>query len=40
VASLLKQQGFPKVFNVVGGMTAWNKRGLPVTTQAGVTCAR
>lgn len=40
VSSLLKKSGFPSVFNVVGGMTAWNKRGLPVTNEVGATCAR
>lgn len=27
--SILRKAGFEKVVNVVGGMTAWNKRGLP-----------
>lgn len=40
VASLLRRRGTQAVFNVVGGMTAWNKRGLPVARQAGATCAR
>ncbi|MEO5936495.1 MAG: MBL fold metallo-hydrolase [Terriglobales bacterium] len=39
-ASYLKKHGFPGVFNVVGGMTAWKKRGLPLTDMTGATCAR
>lgn len=40
VASLLKKSGFPAIVNVVGGMTAWKKRGLPVSVAAGATCER
>jgi len=40
VASLLRKNGFSAVANVVGGMTAWKQRRLPVTTAEGATCAR
>ncbi len=40
VASVLQKSGFSRVSNVVGGMTAWKKRDLPVTGPAGATCAR
>lgn len=40
VSSWLKKSGFPKVVNVAGGMTAWQRRQLPVTDQAGAACAR
>lgn len=38
-SSLLQRAGYRSIFNVVGGMTAWRKRGLPVTTAEGATCA-
>lgn len=40
VASFLRKSGFPRVVNVVGGMTAWKKRELPVTTAEATTCVR
>jgi len=38
-ASMLQKNGFTSVFNVVGGMNAWKKRGLPLSGQAGASCA-
>lgn len=31
-ASVLRRAGFKDIVNVVGGMTAWNRRGLPVVS--------
>lgn len=39
VTSYLKKHGFDAVVNVAGGMTAWNRRKLPVTQTSGATCA-
>ncbi|MBA3237142.1 MAG: MBL fold metallo-hydrolase [Parachlamydiaceae bacterium] len=32
-ASLLQNAGFPSLYNVAGGMSEWNKRGLPVVKE-------
>ena len=37
-SSILRSQGFKNVVNVVGGMTAWNRRKLP-TTQNEMVCS-
>lgn len=31
---MLRQQGFDRAINVEGGMTAWQRQGLPVTREA------
>jgi rhodanese-related sulfurtransferase len=30
-ARLLAQQGFKDIRNLIGGMMAWNRKGLPIT---------
>lgn len=34
-ASILRRQGFTEVFNMLGGITAWEKLGLPLQTPVG-----
>jgi hydroxyacylglutathione hydrolase len=38
-ASVLRRAGFRDVVNMVGGMTAWNRRGLPVETDVAASQA-
>jgi hydroxyacylglutathione hydrolase len=39
VSSLLLREGFQEIFNVIGGMTAWNSARLPVVTSPAVCTA-